>query len=254
MRQKGGLANIIRVGRRLGRADILFWVLPYLMVLVTVGTVTQKWIGLYEAQKTYFSSLFFMVGPLPFPGGYTVLAIMAVNLLCKFVFLSQWKASKVGIHIIHLSVIILLVGGLLTAMTQREGFMPLREGQTRDAIMAYAEMEDNLGGLSKDLPFSITLNNFRRAVYPGTNMPKEYESRITIRDGDITWPAVISMNEPVRYGGFTLYQSSTLVNAEGEPVSILSIVTNKGWVFPYISGILLAFGLIYHLVWRLVHR
>lgn len=248
------LKKFRKTGRRLGRPDFLFWIMPYLMMLVVVGTVAQKSMGLHDAQMTYFSSFFFFWKGIPLPGGYTVLSLMALNLLCKFVFLSEWKKSKIGNHVIHLAIILLLVGGLLTALTAREGFMPLREGQTRGAVMGFADGVGNKDDLAKQLPFEITLNSFRREVYPGTNMPKEYESRITITDGDILWPAVISMNEPVRYGGYTLYQSSTMVNADGVPVSILSVVTNKGWVFPYISGILLAFGLIYHLVWRIRHK
>lgn len=247
------LSKCIQTGRRLGRPDLLFWTLPYLMVLTVIGTIAQKNMGLHDAQMMYFSSFYFKFGFLPFPAGYTVLAFMTLNLACKFIFLSQWKKSKIGIHIIHLSILILLIGGLLTALTAKEGFIPLKQGQTRDNIMAFMDAPDQRDDM-KELPFSITLNTFRREVYPATNMPKEYESRVTIKDGDILWPAVISMNEPLRYGGYTIYQSATMVDANGEPVSVLSIVTNKGWIFPYISGILLAFGLIYQTIWRMRAR
>ena len=239
-----------KAGRRLGRPDLLFWTLPYLMILIVIGTVMQKSMGLHDAQTTYFSSFYFIFQGIPLPAGYTVLAFMTLNLSCKFLFLSEWKKSKIGIHVIHLSVIVLLIGGLLTALTAKEGFIPLREGETRSEIMAFMDMPDMRDDM-RQLPFSVTLNNFRRDVYPGTNMPREYESRITIKDGGITWPAIISMNEPLRYGGYTFYQSSTLMDREGQPISVLSVVTNKGWVFPYISGIMLAFGLIYHLIWRM---
>ena len=245
------IQNKIRTtGRRFGRPDLLFWTLPYLMVLIFIGTIAQKSMGLHDAQSMFFSSFYFKWEGIPMPAGYSVLAFMTINLTCKFLFLSQWKKSKIGIHIIHLSVILLLVGGLLTALTAKEGFIPLREGQTRQEIMTFANIPDNRDDL-RELPFSLTLNNFRREVYPGTNMPKEYESRVTINDGDITWPAIISMNEPLRYGGYTFYQSSTVRDKDGEPISILSVVTNRGWIFPYVSGVLLAFGLIYHTAWRM---
>jgi len=248
------LSQVKQSGRRLGRPDLLFWTLPYLMILITVGTVAQKYMGLHDAQMMYFSSFYFWLGPLPLPAGYSVLAFMTLNLACKFIFLSEWTISKAGIHIIHLSVLILLAGGLLTAVTMREGFIPLKQGQSTNRIMAFMNAPQASSEAMKNLPFSITLNHFRREVYPATDMPKDYESRVTIRDGDIVWPAVISMNEPLRYGGYTVYQSATMIDADGEPVSVLSIVTNKGWVFPYISGILLAFGLVYHTIWRVRHR
>ena len=243
------LEFVLKTGRRLGRPDILFWSLPYLMILIFVGTIAQKSMGLHDAQAMFFSAFYFIYYGIPLPAGYTILSIMAVNAVCKFIFLSSWSKAKIGIHIIHLSVIVLLVGGLLTAITMREGFIPLREGSTTGTIMAFME-DPGAQGDMKDLPFEITLNAFRRDVYPGTSMPREYESRVTITDGDMVWPAVISMNEPLRYGGYTFYQSSALVDMEGQPVSVLSIVRNQGAIFPYVSGILLAIGLIYHVIYR----
>jgi len=349
---------LIKTGRRLGRPDILFWTLPYLMALIFVGTIAQKSMGLYDAQRVFFSSFFFLgFGVVPLPGGYSVLLVMTVNLVCKFLFLSPWTRAKVGIHIIHLSVIILLVGGLLTALTMKEGYIALQDGESGAVIQDYhkrtlsfgtdfivnfydvkyadysalpfdveilqtcensgiapredlddpdndgigaasmaalvcvqpsPENERNIAGLlfrvsnaaedtqngvylafegrqtqdeimglpvrldreERALPFTVTLNRFRREVYPGSNMPRDYQSRVTITDGAVTWPAVIAMNEPLRYGGYTFYQASTYLDKDGRPVSVLSVVTNKGWIFPYLSGILLTVGLIWHLILR----
>lgn len=250
------LIVIGRWGRRLGRADILFWTLPWLMVLTIWGTVAQKNVGLFIATETYFSSFVFVWQGLPLPGGYTVLSIMTLNLLCKFIFLSPWTLDKIGIHLTHLSVIILMVGGLMTAVTMREGFVAFSMGDTRTEMSKFqggemfirSDMTDNSEKMQ--LPFSVTLDNFRREVYPGTNMPKLYESRVTITDGDMTWPSIIGMNDPLRYGGYTFYQASTFINNEGRPVSVLNVVANDGWLFPYIAGILLALGLIVHIFIR----
>ncbi len=233
----------------MGRPDILFWTLPYLMMLIFVGTIAQRDMGLFAAQQMFFSSFVFFYAGIPFPGGYTILSIMSVNLIAKFIFLSPWTRAKIGIHLIHLSIIILLLGGLMTAVTMKEGFIPFREGDTRDEIMAFADGTAPTDDF-KDLPFEIKLNYFQRDVYPGTNMPRNYESRVTVIDGDVTWPAIISMNQPLRYQGYTFYQNSTTVTKDGEAVSILSVVTNKGQIFPYISGILLALGLIIHMLIR----
>jgi hypothetical protein len=250
------LGFVGKMGRRFGRADILFWTLPWLMVLIVWGTIAQKDVGLFTATEIYFSSFYFMWQGLPLPGGYTVLTIMTVNLICKFIFLSPWTFEKIGIHIIHLSIIILMIGGLLTAVTIDEGFVAFSVNDTK------SEMSDFEGGemfirsdMSDDsaktpLPYDITLDNFRREVYDGTNMPKLYESHVTITDGDLQFPAIIGMNEPLRYGGYALYQASTFINNEGRPVSVLNIVTNDGWLFPYLSGILLALGLIIHIIIR----
>jgi cytochrome c biogenesis protein ResB len=131
--------------------------------------------------------------------------------------------------------------------TQNGLYIAFEGRQTEDTIMG---LNVRLDREKRELPFTVRLNSFQRDVYPGSNMPRNYESRVTIEDGDVTWPAIISMNEPLRYGGYTLYQASTYLDKDGQPVSVLSVVTNKGWIFPYISGILLAIGLIWHMVLR----
>ena len=252
----GIVKYITNTGRRLGRPDILFYTLPWLMVLIVLGTVAQKEMGLFEATHIYFSSFIFMIGIVPLPAGYSVLTLLTINLVCHLVFFSPWRREKIGIHISHIAIIILLIGGLLTAVTMKEGFMVLKPEDTKDSLMAFnngemfvtPDMMENNGDAT--LPFSLTLNNFRREVYPGTGMPKLYESYVTITDGDLKWPAVISMNEPLRYGGYTFYQASTFVTKNGVPISVLNVVQNDGWLFPYIAGILLALGLIVHMIVR----
>jgi len=248
---------VTKLGRVLARADILFWTLPWLMVLIIWGTVAQKQMGLFAATETYFSSFYFIWQGLPLPGGYTILTIMTVNLCCKFIFQSPWTVQKIGINITHLSIIILMVGGLLTAITMKEGFIALSVQDTKSQMSDFEGGEMFIRGdmsddsAKTDLPYSITLANFRREVYDGTNMPKLYESRVVITDGDLKFPAIIGMNDPLRYGGYTFYQASTFINNNGKPVSVLNVVTNDGWLFPYLSGILLALGLIVHIVIRL---
>ena len=39
---------------------------------LTAGTLAQKWLGLYAAQKIFFASFIIWVGPIPLPGGYTL--------------------------------------------------------------------------------------------------------------------------------------------------------------------------------------
>ena len=65
--------------------------LAWLMILVTVGTVAQKDIGLYASQQKYFSSYFFFIGPLPLPGGRVVLALMLINLVSMMFKQNLWK-------------------------------------------------------------------------------------------------------------------------------------------------------------------
>ena len=58
------------------------------------------------------------------------------------------------------------------------------------------------------------------------------------------------MNEPLRYKGYTFYQSSFIETPDGE-TSVLAAVKNYGRMFPYISSIIMCIGLLIHLFMKL---
>ena len=111
--------------------------LIWLMVLVTVGTVSQKYIGLYASQQKYFSSYFFLFGPLPLPGGRIVLFLMLVNLVSMMFKQNLWKMKKIGVIVVHLGGIMLLVGAGLTAFFSTEGSMVIEEGSKSNTCLLY---------------------------------------------------------------------------------------------------------------------
>ncbi len=348
----------------MAKADFVFYVMPALMALLFAGTLAQAEIGLYAAHQKFFASFILWLGPVPLPGGYTLLSLLSINLTLKFLFLSDWSLKKSGIILCHLGALVLLIGGLLTALTATEKYMLIPEGDETPYIYDYHQRElmiyenetlkytipfqdiaaykdktlpltlpfgitpvitcanceilrreetenddpnktyqnmaafmalkskredkapeANLSGfefeLSKSenqngrylafegmpkpieiiagdkgykiifgkqqtaLPFSIRLNDFQKETYAGTDKPKSYASDITILDEGAQWPARIEMNEPLRYKGYTFFQSSFNQTPDME-VTILSVVTNQGWLFPYIGTGILALGLLLH--------
>ena len=58
-------------------------------------------------------------------------------------------------------------------------------------------------------PFSLKLHDFVHERYPGTQIPKNFSSRVTLADtdGSAAREVLIYMNHPLRYGGETFYQS-----------------------------------------------
>lgn len=98
------------------------------------------------------------------------------------------------------------------------------------------------------LPFVVALNDFEADYHPGTQTARTYHSDVVIHDGDVAWPARIAMNEPLRYKGYTLFQSSFFVTQDGREHSVLAVVDNTGWIFPYIGTGLMAIGLLAHLI------
>lgn len=94
-------------------------------------------------------------------------------------------------------------------------------------------------------PFQLTLLEFRHDVYIGTSTPKNFSSRIRLRDPERNEDreVVISMNDPFRYRGETYYQSGYLPNNDG---TVLQVVRNPGWLMPYVSCTLVGVGMLIH--------
>lgn len=103
------------------------------------------------------------------------------------------------------------------------------------------------------LPFSVTLLNVERVLYPGTSMPQSYYSDLRVRDGDILWDTRIEMNSPLRYKGYTFYQSGYTLDGDAE-ISTLAVVKNAGRAFPYLAGLLIGIGMLVHAVLRIRGR
>lgn len=95
------------------------------------------------------------------------------------------------------------------------------------------------------LPYSLTLKKFSHDVYPGTDIPKNFSSLVHLsnpaqgEERDV----LISMNQPLRYGGRAFYQASF---GKNDTLSVLQVVENPGWLLPYVSCVLVAAGLVLH--------
>lgn len=99
-------------------------------------------------------------------------------------------------------------------------------------------------------PFRITLLDFAHDKYPGTEIPKNFSSRIRLQsdDGRQDREVLIYMNNPLRHAGLTFYQASF---EQGDKVSILQVVRNPGWVLPYVSCLMMSLGLLFQFGYHL---
>jgi hypothetical protein len=341
------------------------------LVLVFWGTMAQVHLGLYRAQNEFFRSFFIFWEPagtslkIPiFPGGYLVGGLLLINLLAAHTRYYQPDKRKIGLVMIHLGVVLLLVGQLLTDLLSSESVMHLRNGETKDyseadrsyelaitditdarsdkvfaipgrrlaeggdiaipglpftvrvrkylpnsslsekpgpgleevkaatgiasgvwwqalphvtamdrrdmpsAVVELATPQSSLGaylvstfidrpqtvavnGRHFELalrpqrfykPFSLHLVEFKHDRYPGTDIPKNFSSRVRLHNfktGEDR-EVLIYMNNPLRYGGETFYQASFDPDDKG---SILQVVRNPSWLTPYFSCVLVGIGL-----------
>ena len=122
----------------------------WMMILITVGTLDQKDMGLFAAQEKYFSSWFFWLWYYPLPGGRPTMIIMLINLSFFLFNKNLWQISKIGILIIHLGGFLLLFGGGLTAIFSSEGNIVIDEGEKSNFIEDYYYMELAIINTSKD--------------------------------------------------------------------------------------------------------
>ena len=99
-------------------------------------------------------------------------------------------------------------------------------------------------------PYSVTLEKFSHDIYPGTDIAKNFSSKIRLNmpDGVSTREVLIYMNNPLRYSGLTYYQASF----DGEHTTILEVVRNPSWLVPYISCSAIALGLVIQFMIHLV--
>lgn len=349
-------ARIYRLAAILARPTVPYVVLPLMAVMLAGGTVSQRYIGLYESQRIFFTSL----------PALALLGLLTVSLICKFLFFSPWRMDRFGINLAHLGILVLLIGGFLTALQAQEGSMVIGEKESSAIVRDYHDREfsivegdvrqvipftrlkpgyripladgkgeieilsacrscaiervpdggvgaeaESLRGMAKfmrlspgkpalkdeenitgvafsfktddaaqggryilfdpmpkpldlsaggrhfsllvekrqrDLPFSLFLDDFRASNHPGTAMARAYHSDVTVKDGAVEWPVRIEMNKPLRYKGYTFFQSSFFRPGDGgKEYTVLAVVQNGAWLFPYIGTGLMAFGLLAHI-------
>jgi hypothetical protein len=91
--------------------------------------------------------------------------------------------------------------------------------------------------------FSLSLLKFSHDRYAGTDIPKNFSSRVRLKtdDGKTDREALIYMNNPLRFAGLTFYQAGFENN---DRTTVLQVVRNPGRLLPYIACILMALGLV----------
>src|SRR4051794_20783549 len=113
--------------------------LGFAVLLVFFGTLAQVNEGLYLAQARWFRSFFVWWGPqgagwqFPvFPGGDLIGGGFFVKLIAAHIKRFKLTWEKLGIHVTHTGIILLLVGQLATDLLSRETQIRFLEGETKN--------------------------------------------------------------------------------------------------------------------------
>jgi hypothetical protein len=344
------------------------------MALIFAGTLAQVHLGIHETQHRYFQSWLVwwpaegreLRVPI-FPGGHLIGAVLLINLIAAHAKRFLWSWRKLGIHLTHAGLIIMLAGGLFTDLFAVESHMRLERGDTknysedqrhtelavidttdndldqvtaipesvlkknrtidhwslpfrievrnfyqnsrlqmvsqagsgarpianqgpgamiavepvaraiaqdeRDVPAAAIEIQPKDGGslgtwLVSDAlgapqgfscggrtwqiamrtaryykPYSITLQKFTHERYAGTDIPKNFASKVTLIDPErsVSRDVLIYMNHPLRYRGETFYQAGF---QQDDRATILQVVHNPSFLAPYVACVIVAAGLL----------
>ena len=95
------------------------------------------------------------------------------------------------------------------------------------------------------LPFALTLLDMTHETYPGTDIPKNFASRVRVlsADGRENREVRLFMNNPLRHGGYAFYQ----LNFQNNDRTIAyQVMANPGWLLPYVACIMSGLGLVIH--------
>ena len=206
-----------------------------LAVVLSAGTILESLRGTEAARAVYYAPWFFALQGL-----------FGLNLLAAVV--DRWPRNRwrIGFAITHVSMLLILVGAVMTATLKIEGQMPIWEGQASDLVLRPADQEPHR------LDFQVRLDDFQIDVYPGTRRPAMFRSRVVVLDpGGAERPAVIEMNKPLHHGGFSFFQSSYQLR-DGREMSILSVSRDPGEPVVFLGYALLVAGMIVVFATRLI--
>ena len=192
------------------------------MVLVVMalaaGTMVEKKAGIEVASYTVYNSWWFVL----------LLGLVGLAVVIAIVRYKMWKTPYK--LLIYSSVMAILLGGGLSTWTGSHGSMTLQKG------VPCSTYTDNDGTLCK-IPFALTLQQFEVETYPGSHMPMDFISHISVMDEEI----VISMNNIYKRGGYRFYQED--YDEEGN--STLSVSHDPiGIAVTYFGYMLLIVGLV----------
>ncbi|MDA8141223.1 MAG: cytochrome c biogenesis protein ResB [Desulfobacteraceae bacterium] len=111
--------------------------------------------------------------------------------------------TRLGVYAVHLSIVVLLLGGLVGSKFGFDGFVKIPEGESADTITL------NSSGRLFKLPFTIRCEDFTVQFYEGGQRPKEFRSSLIITEnGREMLRKQIVVNDPLYYKGIGVYQSS----------------------------------------------
>jgi len=118
------------------------------------------------------------------------------------IFAEKWRWARLGVYGVHLSIVLLLMGALIGSFFGFDGYVNIPEGEVVNSIRIRNP------GRTEPLGFGILCEDFNVSFYD-SGTPKEFRSSLTIiENGKPVFKKDIVVNDPLRYKGINIFQSS----------------------------------------------
>ena len=202
-----------------------------LIAVLAAGTIVEKLYGSDFARIHVYGAWWFVA----------LWALVAILMVYMAIKCRMWK--RMAVCALHLSILFILVGALLTMLTGLHGRMKLEPNRP----VSHFFIQNGEEITKEALPFSLTLDHFEIETYPDSKKPKDYISHIQVNDGNTSTETVISMNNILKHNGYRFYQS----DFDDKGNSILDVAHDPwGIGVTYVGYALLFFALAALLVER----
>ena len=191
--------------------------LAALIVMMMAATFVEKSSGTAAAFRWVYHHPLFLV-------------LWAVAAVCGLIYLIRRGTPRKRFTMgIHLGLVVILAGALVTFLFGTSGSIHLREGEASSAF----ERDD---GSPASLPFDIRLDGFAIDYHPGSRRPSDYRSDVVfLPEGKAVR---VSMNHIARYKGYRFCQADYDEDGKG---SILAVSHDPWGVGITYAGYLLLF-------------
>ena len=180
-----------------------FSLLGILLLILTIATILEKIYGTDFVNEYIYSSVPFVI-------------LWGVTAITSLLYITKSKLHRQPvIFLLHLSLLFILAGAFTTWIYGEQGTMRVRQGEQQTSFT-------DSKGISHQLPFSITLNQFEIIYYKGTLAPMDFISHISVADKDChrQIQGKVSMNHIFSYQHYRFYQSGYSEDNEGSVFSV----------------------------------
>lgn len=159
------------------------------MVVLATATVFGEHEGLEYAKAEIYHAWWFIL-------------LWAALAIAGIAYIVRTRMRDTATITLHLSLVLILVGALITHIWGVQGSIHLRKGSY--AVFLDAE------GRQQQLPFAVRLDNFSVELYTENGNVADYKSEITLADmnHNILQQGEVSMNNIMTYRGWRFYQWS----------------------------------------------